>query len=70
VLTGDVWVPILSYEINENTSVRHEFASDGKQRTMPIDLPAAAAQELIHNDLQSNWQEYCRKYLAGKRLTA
>ncbi|PZM77956.1 MAG: hypothetical protein DKT66_27160 [Candidatus Melainabacteria bacterium] len=70
VLTGEVWIPILSYEINENTSVRHEFASDGKQRTMPIDLPASAAQELIHNDLQSNWQEYCRKFLAGKRLTA
>jgi hypothetical protein len=70
VLTGDTWIPILSYEINENTSVRYEFASDGKQRTMPIDLPAAAAQELIHNDLQSNWQEYCRKFLAGKRLTA
>ncbi|HEY9784322.1 MAG TPA: hypothetical protein V6D17_02900, partial [Candidatus Obscuribacterales bacterium] len=70
VLTGETWIAILTYEVCDTTSVRHEFAPDGRKKTMPIDLPAAAAQELIQNDLQSNWQEYCRKFLAGKRLTA
>jgi hypothetical protein len=66
VLTGDTWVPILSYDICDSNSVRHEIGPDGTRRTIPIDLPAATVEEMMSTDIHSNWQTYQKKYLKQK----
>lgn len=57
------WEPVVSYEIYDDVSLRHEHTLDGKKRTVRIDLPPAAARELANNDLHSNWQQYCGSFL-------
>jgi hypothetical protein len=66
VLTGDNWVPILTYEICDHASVRHEIRPDGTRRTIPLDLPAATVEEMMSTDIHSNWQAYAKKYLRQK----
>ncbi len=70
VLRGSEWIPILSYEVSDANSMRHEYLPNGTKRSIMIDLPASAASEMIQNDLASNWLTYSKKFLAGKRLTA
>lgn len=70
VLRGNEWIPILSYEVSDASSMRHEYLANGTKRSIAIDLPASAASEMIQNDLASNWLTYSKKFLAGKRLTA
>ena len=66
VLTGNNWVPILSYDICDNNSVRHEIGPDGTSRTIPLDLPAATVEEMMSTDIHSNWESYAKKYLKLK----
>ena len=61
-------IPMLGYELGGNKSVRHEFVAGGERETINIDLPSIAAQEMIQNDLGTNWRSYCKKFLAGKRI--
>lgn len=67
--TDDLWVPIVTYEIYDDVSLRHEFTLDGKRKTIRIDLPPQAVQELAENDLTTNWQNYCSRFLAGKTIS-
>ena len=66
----DRWVPILTYEVSEYGSLRHEVLPTGGTKSMQIDLPMQFAQDMVDNDLATNWMSYCRRFLAGKRLTA
>jgi hypothetical protein len=56
------WLPVVSYEIFADVSLRHKFKPDGQCQTIRIDLPPAAACELAENDLNSNWDEYCQQF--------
>lgn len=64
VLRGASWEAVVSYEIYEDVSLRHEHTPDGRRKTVRIDLPPMAAQELADNDLFANWQSYCKRYMA------
>ncbi len=64
VLRGASWEAVVSYEIYEDVSLRHEHTPDGRRKTTRIDLPPMAAQELADNDLFANWQSYCKRYMA------
>lgn len=64
VLRGASWEAVVSYEIYEDVSLRHEHTPDGRRKTVRIDLPPMAAQELADNDLFQNWQSYCKRYMA------
>jgi hypothetical protein len=70
VLTGDEWTPVLSYEVGNDSSVRHEYHKDGRKKTIKIDLPSGAVGEMVSNELTSNWLDYCQRYLAGRKLSA
>ncbi len=67
--SDDTWIPILTYEIYDDVSLRHEFTLDGKRRTIRIDLPPQAVQELAENDLTTNWQNYCQRFLSGRSIS-
>ena len=70
ILHGSEWLAVLAYEVSDTGMVRHEFLSNGTKRSVMIDLPSCAAQEMIQNDLASNWLTYCKKFLSAKRLSA
>jgi len=63
------WVVILSYELSENGSMRHETLPSGGVNSMKIDLPLALAADMVRNDLSSNWTLYLKKFLATKKLS-
>lgn len=67
VSRGNGWEPVVSYEIYDEVSMRNEFTSDGRKRSVRIDLPPQAARELAGNDLDSNWKAYCGRFL-GKQF--
>lgn len=62
LLREDKWVPVVTYEIFDDVSMRHEHLPEGRKRSVRIDLPPAAATELASNDLTANWQQYCSKF--------
>ncbi|MGH9550902.1 MAG: DUF7718 family protein, partial [Terriglobales bacterium] len=64
------WVAILTYELAEQGSVRYEWSPTGAPRSMKFDLPLVLAQDMMANDLSTNWTAYCKRFLAGKRLSA
>ncbi|RTL39198.1 MAG: hypothetical protein EKK48_19310 [Candidatus Melainabacteria bacterium] len=61
------WSVALRYEISESSSVRHEYLSNGAKRSILIDLPSFAAQEMIQNDLTANWQGYSKNFFECSR---
>lgn len=63
VFRGNAWEPVVSYEIYDDVSLRNEHTQDGRKRTVRIDLPPPAARELAGNDLNSNWKQYCSRFL-------
>jgi len=63
ILRGHDWVPVLSYEISDSVSQRRQFSADGNYTSVPIDLPKTAIEELVVNDMRSNWRNYCNEYL-------
>ncbi len=70
VLHENEWVPVLSYEFGQESSMRHEYSKDGRKKSIKIDLPAGAVGEMVENELSQKWQDYCNRYLAGRRLSA
>ncbi|MFN8555143.1 MAG: hypothetical protein U0103_27075 [Candidatus Obscuribacterales bacterium] len=70
VLDASSWSVALRYETSESTSVRHEYLSNGTKRSILIDLPSFAAQEMIQNDLTANWQGYTKNFFECGQLTA
>ena len=70
VLTGEEWMPVLSYEVGQEASVRHEYSKDGRKKTIKIDLPASTVGEMVENELNKNWLDYCNRYLSGRKLSA
>ncbi|MBK9143893.1 MAG: LysM peptidoglycan-binding domain-containing protein [Candidatus Melainabacteria bacterium] len=71
VQKDDQWIAVIAYEMKGSRSVRHEYSLDGaKKKSIKMDLPPAALNELVHNDLASNWKDYCKKFLEGKKITA
>jgi LysM repeat protein len=65
ICQDELWSPVISYETSETSSVRHEYQSDGRKKTIKIDLPSFAVRELAENDLLSNWSEYCRGFVCA-----
>ncbi len=65
VLQDREWMPVLSYEFGQESSVRHEYSKDGRKKTIKIDLPAGAVDEMVQNELSQNWLDYCNRYLSG-----
>jgi LysM repeat protein len=62
VESDGAWLPVVSYEIWEDVSIRHEFKGDGSKKTIRINLPPQAAAELAHNDLLTNLSENSLKF--------
>lgn len=70
VLKDEEWTPVVAYEIIGENSVRHEYNVTGKSRkSIKMNLPSAAVEEMVRNDLSRNWQDYCQKFLSGKKLS-
>ncbi|QQR57582.1 MAG: LysM peptidoglycan-binding domain-containing protein [Candidatus Melainabacteria bacterium] len=70
VLKDDEWTPVVAYEIIGDNSMRHEYNITGKaKKSIKMNLPSAAVEEMVRNDLSRNWQDYCQKFLAGKKLS-
>jgi len=65
----ETWVPVVSYEIYDDVSLRHEFTPDGEHKTMRIDLPPREAQELAVGDLVINWKSYMNRFLPNQKIT-
>lgn len=63
------WAPVVTYEIYDDVSLRHEFKLDGTKKTIRIDLPPSAVRELAQNDLSGNWKNYTERFLAGKAVS-
>ncbi|MCA9802975.1 MAG: LysM peptidoglycan-binding domain-containing protein [Cyanobacteria bacterium HKST-UBA02] len=61
VKVEDDWQMAVCYEIMETRTYRHDYTSSSGRKSVKIDLPAKAAQELAHNDLTSNWNNYQKK---------
>ncbi len=70
VKRDDRWHIILFYELSNDASMRQEILPTGSMLNMKIDLPLSLAQDMVRNDLSSNWLSYSKKFLAGKRLSA
>ncbi|HMO22532.1 MAG TPA: hypothetical protein PKC98_16350, partial [Candidatus Melainabacteria bacterium] len=65
------WIQVMAYELSDSNSVRFEYSLKGKKpKLIKMDLPAAAMKEMAQNDISNNWEEYCKKFLAGKKITA
>jgi hypothetical protein len=56
--------------LSEAGTVRYEQIPGGGAKAMKIDLPLALAQEMVQTDFSENWESYCKKFLAGKKLSA
>jgi hypothetical protein len=63
------WTPVVTYEIYDDVSLRHEFKLDGTKKTIRIDLPPSAVKELAQNDLSSNWKNYSERFLSGRAVS-
>jgi hypothetical protein len=68
-LRDDRWVAVIAYEISSDKAIRHEYSLSGKTKSIKMDLPPGALDELVQNDLTRNWKSYCDKFLAGKKLS-
>ena len=60
------WRTIMSYEISETRTLRHDDYSSDRRKSVKIDLPGRAAEELAKNDLTGNWKNYKRKFLRAR----
>jgi hypothetical protein len=70
VLKDNEWIAVVAYEIIGENSMRHEYNVTGKaKKSIKMNLPSAAVEEMVRNDLSRNWQDYCQKFLAGKKLS-
>lgn len=70
VLKDNEWTAVVAYEIIGDNSMRHEYNVTGKaKKSIKMNLPSAAVEEMVRNDLSRNWQDYCQKFLAGKKLS-
>jgi hypothetical protein len=69
VFSRSGWAPIVSYEILHDRSFRHEYSISGHKRTLHIELPLQAVQQMAENDLTSNWRRYAEFFLAGRSLS-
>lgn len=70
VMKDGNWTPVVAYEIVGDRSTRHEYNINGKSRkSIKMELPPSAVEEMVRNDLSRNWQDYCQKFLAGKKIS-
>ncbi|MBY0552540.1 MAG: hypothetical protein K2W95_34985, partial [Candidatus Obscuribacterales bacterium] len=58
----EFWLPVTMYEINADTTWRHEYNPGGSRKTSRIYLPAVQAKQLAINDLEKNWESYVRPF--------
>ena len=65
VLNQSQWTTLITYEIGSSKTLRHDEFSGNTRKTVKIDLPGKAAEELAKNDLTGNWKNYKRKFLRG-----
>jgi len=64
VLYGGTWYPVIFYEVFPQGSVRYEYVAGGKRKSVKMDLPPSAVQELADNDLVNNWEAYCQRFVS------
>lgn len=64
VLYGGTWYPVVFYEVFPQGAVRHEYVAGGKRKSVKMDLPPSAVQELADNDLVNNWNAYCQRFVS------
>ena len=64
LLLSGTWYPVVFYEVMADSSTRHEFAPGNRKRSVRIDLPPVAVQEMSDNDLLANWRGYCQRYVS------
>jgi hypothetical protein len=57
------WLPVILYEINDDSSARHQFHLDGSRKTRKIALPPKQAKQMANNDLNKNWRQYVDGFL-------
>lgn len=70
VMKDGEWTAVVAYEIVGESSIRHEYNVNGKARkSIKMDLPPQAVEEMVRNDLSRNWEDYCKKFLDGKKLS-
>jgi hypothetical protein len=65
LLYNGVWYPVIFFEVFAEMAVRHEYIGGGRRKSIKIDLPPTAAQELADNDLVNNWQTYCSRFVSA-----
>lgn len=66
-LAGEAgWQTLISYEIRDSKTYRHDDYSAENRKSVKIDLPARAAEELAKNDIVGNWKSYKRKFLRSR----
>jgi hypothetical protein len=68
IMLNGKWETAVSYEIYRDRSFRNELAPDGSKRTIKVDLPPGAVQDLAKNDFSKNWSQYQRSYLSKTKL--
>ena len=64
LLLSGTWYPVVFYEVTADSANRHEFAPGNRKRSVRIDLPPVAVQEMSDNDLLANWRGYCQRYVS------
>jgi hypothetical protein len=69
VLNGENWIPVLAYEVGDDSSTRHEYSRDGRRKSISIDLPSVAVGQMVQNELSQNWAKYCERFLSGRKLS-
>ncbi|MBZ0188325.1 MAG: hypothetical protein K8F91_18895, partial [Candidatus Obscuribacterales bacterium] len=58
-----IWSLMVNYQITDGKTYRHDHTSGTGRKSVKIDLPAKASEELAHNDLSINWKNYRKKFL-------
>lgn len=58
----EFWLPVIMYEINADTTWRHEYNPGGSRKTSRIYLPAPQAKQLAINDIDKNWEPYVKPF--------
>lgn len=52
------WQKALTYDFYDDIGLRHEYTLEGKTHTVRVNLPAAQAIQLAHNELTVRWDQH------------
>ncbi len=57
------WLPVVEYNIDDQKSGLKVYDLFGVREVVPLGLNTRAARELAENDITTNAQRYCRRFL-------